>query len=69
MAYSLTKKDDGVKRPIIFMLALSRYLVPVAINYAKTNHLMGKEENTTCSESCFLGAKAAFTIVFYLISQ
>jgi cellobiose-specific phosphotransferase system component IIC len=71
LAYALTKKQDS-NRTAIYLLALVRYLFPVALRYAKESteaSALADSQEATLSETSMLGAKAAFAVGFYFIAQ
>ena len=68
-AYLLTRKDDGSrKRLIIYLLILLRYLLPVGLRFAKES-IKDSEGKSMLCDTCLLGAKAIFTLGFYLSSK
>jgi hypothetical protein len=72
-AYILTKKEElnSGKKLIIFVLILSRYLLPVGLRFVKENQVLGsnKEVIGGCYDCLLLGVKAAFSITFYLAAK
>lgn len=69
LAFALTKKDGSANSSIIYLLVLARYLFPVAARFVREGNFLGANESELCIESCFLGAKAVFAAVLYLVSK
>lgn len=63
LAYTLTRKDDSsAKRFLIYVLILTRYLLPVATLYLQ------KSCDSWCA-TCTLETKAVFAVAFFIASK
>lgn len=63
LAYILTKKEEGSKKTIVYLLVLARFLFPVVSRWIKEENVLGQDE--CCANWSLLGIKAGFSIVLY----
>jgi hypothetical protein len=76
LTYTLTKKEETSKKNLVYLLALGRYLLPVAIRYSQlyietlksTSNKTSDHDCTLCMDSLFLGVKVVFGGFLYTVS-
>lgn len=75
LTYTLTKKEDTAMKNLVYLLALGRYLLPVAIRYIKEyvlyiEHKSASENTSDCGmETILLGVKIVFAGLLFVTSQ
>eukprot|EP00347_Sterkiella_histriomuscorum_P010744 403375086 len=75
LTYTLTKKEESSKKNLVYLLALGRYLLPVALKYVNQSLKQIEQGNIQnqdgdwCCDSMYLGAKAGFAGLLYVVSQ